>query len=126
MYTGRRLHLFVEKKLFFFVWLFPSFVFGQQVNELVSLYQHKYKECEAIIINSESEYEFDLAENKVQVNEDKDQKLLSLRYNTFINEVEFYDSNSAIEEFSCESSLNQKSGNSDKVCGNYTSSEYFF
>jgi hypothetical protein len=126
MYTGRRLHLFVEKKLFFFVWLFPSFVFGQQVNELVSLYQHKYKECEAVIINSESEYEFDLAENKVQVNEDKDQKLLSLRYYTFINEVEFYDSNSAIEEFSCESSLNQKSENSDKVCGNYTSSEYFF
>ncbi len=126
MYTGRSLHLFVEKKLFFFVWLFPSIVFGQQVNELVSLYQHKYKECEAVIINSESEYEFDLAENKVQVKEVKSQKLLSLRYNSFINEVEFYDSNSGIEEFSCESSLNQKSGNSDKVCGNYTSSEYFF
>ncbi|GAL84830.1 hypothetical protein MYP_2058 [Sporocytophaga myxococcoides] len=126
MYTGRNAYLLVEKKLFFFLWLFPSALFGQQLNELVSLYQHKFKESEAVIINSESEYEFDLVENKVTIKEDKSQKLLSLRYNTFINEVEFYDSNSDIEEFSCESSLNQKSVNSDRVCGNYTNSEYFF
>lgn len=126
MYTGRSLHLFVEKKLFFFLWLFPTVLFGQKLNELVSLYQHKYKESEAVIINSDLEYEFDLAENKVIVREDRNQKILSLRYNTFINEVEFYDSNCGIKEFSCESSLNQKSGDSDKVCGNYTNSDYFF
>lgn len=126
MYTGRCLHLFVEKNLFFFLWLFPSVLFGQQLNELVSLYQHKYKDSEAVIINSESEYEFDLVENKVTIREERNQKLLSLRYNTYINEVEFYDSNSGIKEFSCESSLNQKSDNSDKVCGNYTNSDYFF
>jgi len=104
----------------------PLPLFGQQLQEMVSIYRNTYKDSDAIILSSETAFEFEYDEHGVTVKETRDQQLLALRFNTAIDESEFYDSHSEIKQFFCVSSLNQRSMEEDKVCGKYTNSDYFF
>lgn len=107
--------------------MIPCFAYSQDYQKLAKEVQQKYKEAEAFIIQSGTEYVFakDGATNaKITISQNK--SLLSLRYNESISEVEVYDQHSSIEKFSAESNLKQKAADGSKLCGTYTSEGLFY
>jgi hypothetical protein len=107
--------------------LLPLLSIGQDFTRMAKEAQQKYKDAEAFIIRSGSDFIFtkdDVTGAKITINQNK--SLLSLRYNEFISEVEVYDRHSRIEKFSAESNLKQKAPDGARLCGTYTSEGLFY
>jgi hypothetical protein len=107
--------------------LLPCMVFGQDYPKMAKDIQQKYKDAEAFIIQSGTDFVFvkdTEAGAKITISQNK--SLLSLRYNEAISEVEVYDQHSRLEKFSAESNLKQKAPDGAKLCGTYTSEGMFY
>jgi Transglutaminase-like superfamily len=107
--------------------LLPLLSVGQDFTRMAKEAQQKYKDAEAFIIRSGSDFIFtkdDETGAKITINQNK--SLLSLRYNESVSEVEVYDRHSRIEKFSAESNLKQKAPDGARLCGTYTSEGLFY
>lgn len=107
--------------------MLPCIMFGQDYPKMARDIQQKYKDAEAFIIHSGTDFVFVKDPGtgaKVTISQIR--SLLSLRYNEYISEVEVYDQNSSIEEFSGVSNLKQKAPHGAKLCGTYTSEGLFY
>jgi hypothetical protein len=120
--------MYKKISLLVFITTFSFLTKAQDNIQKANALQQKYKDFEAYIDYSSGKYTFkaNAAEKKVEVKEEKSQEILSLRYNTTINEIEVYDQNSSILKFYGESSLRQKAINEFKFCGQYTQEGYFY
>jgi hypothetical protein len=112
---------------FFILFAVSITIFGQDYSKLAKDLQLKYKESEVAILQAAYTYEF-VKDPKVaaKITENKNRKLLSLRYNYALSQAEVYDNNSQIERFFGESSLKQKASDGTQVCGTYTTEGYFY
>ena len=102
-------------------------VYSQDYPKLAKEFQLKYKDDEAVMLQSATTYEFSKGSKAAaRVTVSRNEKLLSLRYNYPIYESEVYDQNSQIEKFYAVSSLKQRATEDMKVCGTYTHEGLFF
>jgi len=99
-----------------------------QINPKAQSLQQRFKNHNAYAENIEVKYTFSATSNeqKIKVKEEKSTDLISLRYNTIVNEIEVYDQNSEILKFYGESSLKQKAIDLMKFCGKYTHEGFFY
>jgi transglutaminase-like putative cysteine protease len=105
----------------------PALVFCQDYPKMARDLQARYKDDEALVLQSSYTYEFSKgAKAPIKVTLNKTEKLLSLRYNETIHQTEWYDQNSQIEKFYASSSLKQKLDEGNKFCGLYTSEGLFY
>ena len=107
--------------------MLPCIMFAQDYPKMARDIQQKYKDAEAFVIHSGTDFVFVKDPGtgaKVTISQIR--SLLSLRYNEYISEVEVYDQNSSIEEFSGVSNLKQKAPHGAKLCGTYTSEGLFY
>jgi hypothetical protein len=107
--------------------LLPCMVFSQDYPKMAKDIQQKYKDAEAVIIQSGTDFVFVKdPETGAKITISQNKSLLSLRYNEAISEVEVYDQHSRIEKFSAESNLKQKAPDGAKLCGTYTNEGLFY
>lgn len=104
-----------------------SAVSAQDYPKLAKELQQKFKDDEAVLLESSYTYEFSRGgKSPAKVMVSRNEKLLSLRYNVPIYETEVYDANSQIEKFFAVSNLRQKAAEDMKACGTYTQEGLFF
>jgi hypothetical protein len=117
------------KNIFLLFLLFLSFTGNtQDYAKLTREMQQKYKESEVAIVSSNTSFDFQKSNSKslVRIFEDRNEKLLSLRYNHPLLYVETEIGETTIEEFSAVSNLKQKAPDELRVCGKYTQDGLFY
>ena len=117
----------MKHSIFLLLVLLSTFSFSQQSPTVAIDLQKKYVDDKAAFLQLDIEYGFSRnGSSGAEVSEKKQEKLISLRYNSGIFVSEVYDSNSKIEKFYGSSSLKQRATEDTKTCGNYTSEGLFY
>jgi hypothetical protein len=100
---------------------------AQDYPKMAEKFQQQYKDKEAIVLHSNIRYEYVKdAKTGAKITVQSNEKLLSLRYNSSIYRMQYYDQNSQVEKFFAESSLKQKVADYSKLCGSYTQDGLFY